>query len=435
MLLLWLLTALGSAKLRLAGDDLGASCSLRAECHADPSVQLLEHEQGTPLVMQGSSASGVVHARLAGVPRACTHIAQPCASDNDTSWPPLVWCLYAPAGDPSVPDATPQPLITGPVTISSSSVVESSTGLVLGAKLVAACPVPSAGNLSWSALAARFPNHLSDELGTSIRLKLSLVHWAPTAKGESLESDGTPIPFRGLVGGDDAIHFIAPPPPPPPLPPSPRPPPPPTCATFNAVDAVCELGSPAEQLALIRALLGKGPDSDISYCTSIYGGRCATNSQGVRGFYAEYNGHCGGHHKDPIHLLPGGAAGFFSSQTSSSIEMSYVLQGSDENSRCTSGSWVPLNGPGYNGGYVYDGGATCPSAFSCIQGSSANSQDAPISASYSNAAWNFRTTLLTWSGSSSDKDFCGSCSCSASIPTTRPALWFTKLEYTVGNGC
>ena len=72
----------------------------------------------------------------------------------------------------------------------------------------------------------------------------------------------------------------------------------------------------------------------------------------------------------------------------------------------------------------------------CIQGSPINGGDAPSYATYTNAALDTTTTLLTWSGSDyghgepSTCDLCGgACACSSEIPTTLVSLWFTTLTY------
>ena len=107
------------------------------------------------------------------------------------------------------------------------------------------------------------------------------------------------------------------------------------------------------------------------------------------------------------------------------ISMDWILQGSDEDYRCTNGNWVPLNGPGYNGGYT-GYAISSPSGISLIQGTCENGRDAPVSANYNSTV--STTTYFGWSGSA-----CGgftttaNCARSINIPTNKTALWFTKL--------
>lgn len=93
----------------------------------------------------------------------------------------------------------------------------------------------------------------------------------------------------------------------------------------------------------------------------------------------------------------------------SSVRLSYRMQGDEGGSRCSSANWVPLSGPGYNGGlssYL----VSCLSGFSCIQGTPQNSRDAPISVSnYSLDNINPATTLLAWSGSNNDQATASGC--------------------------
>lgn len=104
--------------------------------------------------------------------------------------------------------------------------------------------------------------------------------------------------------------------------------------------------------------------------------------------------------------------------------MTWELQGGDDGYRCSSGNWIPLNGPGYNGGCsCYQ--APCLNGYNCIQGLCQDGRDAPIGATYQNK--NLSTTdILTWSGSSTGIE-AGSCARSSNIPTSSVALWFTKL--------
>jgi hypothetical protein len=143
------------------------------------------------------------------------------------------------------------------------------------------------------------------------------------------------------------------------------------------------------------------------------------------GFYQAYfysstvaNSSCHGIH---IHLNPKKDYDY------KEIQMNWILQGSDEDYRCSSGNWVPLNGPGYNGGSIgYQ--ASCPPGINCIQGTCQDGRDAPVSASYTNSTIG-TSTYFTWSGSA-----CGgftttaNCSRSPEIPTNKVAVWFTNLK-------
>ena len=110
----------------------------------------------------------------------------------------------------------------------------------------------------------------------------------------------------------------------------------------------------------------------------------------------------------------------------SQVRTSYRMQGTDENYRCNHSNWVPLNGPGYDGGYNgYQ--SACPNGKTCIQGRCTYLRDAPISASYSNDNINSETTYLTWSGSGVGTQTSTGCARDNQIPFNRPVTWFTRL--------
>ena len=81
---------------------------------------------------------------------------------------------------------------------------------------------------------------------------------------------------------------------------------------------------------------------------------------------------------------------------------------SDDGYRCSTGNWVPLNGPGADGGWMDERySAPCPSDIHCIQGWTgrhgrevANNNDAAVAVKYINDGYDVLTTALTWSGSS-----------------------------------
>ncbi|MDE0883010.1 MAG: hypothetical protein OSB21_10480, partial [Myxococcota bacterium] len=97
-----------------------------------------------------------------------------------------------------------------------------------------------------------------------------------------------------------------------------------------------------------------------------------------------------------------------------------------EGYRCNSGNWVPLNGPGYAGGYAgYF--SSCPPGITCIQGSCTASRDLPISATFSSDQIDSTTTYLTWSGSGAGSSVVGNCSRDALIPINLPVTWFQRV--------
>ena len=108
------------------------------------------------------------------------------------------------------------------------------------------------------------------------------------------------------------------------------------------------------------------------------------------------------------------------------MRVSWRLQGSDEDYRCSHTNWVPLNGPGYNGGLgsYY---AACPSGYSCVQGSPQNYRDAPVAASWSSDSFDTASQLLLWSGSNTGA-ISRNCSRDPLIPSTEPALFITDLR-------
>ena len=142
-----------------------------------------------------------------------------------------------------------------------------------------------------------------------------------------------------------------------------------------------------------------------------------TSDNGTAGLLIEYvdNDHEAGIFLDPI-----GQSGLRYTE----VDLSYQLQGSDDDYRCGSGNWIPLSGPNYNGGY---GGylVSCPDGYSCTQGTPTGSRDEPIAASYSTRALGW-TELLTWSGSATGTNS-RNCARDAQIPSDKPALYFSKL--------
>ncbi len=109
----------------------------------------------------------------------------------------------------------------------------------------------------------------------------------------------------------------------------------------------------------------------------------------------------------------------------SRVRLSYRMQGNDEGYRCNSANWIPLHGPGYEGGhagYLSD----CPAGYSCIQGTPTLDRDAPISATYSSEAVP-ANALLTFSGSGTGSAQTGNCARDPVIPVANPCTYFTRL--------
>jgi hypothetical protein len=140
---------------------------------------------------------------------------------------------------------------------------------------------------------------------------------------------------------------------------------------------------------------------------------------GEVGFYLDNYDYYAANHTQGFHFRPQG-------MSYTRVRLSYRMQGTQQtHNRCANGNWVPLNGPGYNGGYSgYL--SPCLSGFTCIQGTPTDGRDAPIAATYSNDSINSSNTLLTWSGST-DEPLSNGCSRDANIPTSHPTTWFTRF--------
>ena len=105
----------------------------------------------------------------------------------------------------------------------------------------------------------------------------------------------------------------------------------------------------------------------------------------------------------------------------SQVRVDYRMQGSADSNRCGSSNWVPLCGPGYDGGSsAY--APTCMAGYNCIAGTPTSSRDAPIHVGYTNDALNPSTDLLTWSHSDYHYISTG-CTRDAEIPSTEPATF------------
>ena len=150
---------------------------------------------------------------------------------------------------------------------------------------------------------------------------------------------------------------------------------------------------------------------------SIVSSKYAKNKKGEEGIVIDY---AYGSHQIPIHL------NINKTFILNNVKIAWKLQGTEDNYRCNSGNWVPLNGPGYNGnssGYK----ASCKTGYNCIQGSTNNGNDKAISANYFNKSIG-QKQLLTWSGSNTSYDRVSTnCSRDYDIPSGKAALWIPKL--------
>ncbi len=108
-----------------------------------------------------------------------------------------------------------------------------------------------------------------------------------------------------------------------------------------------------------------------------------------------------------------------------SIRLSYRMQGDEEDYRCGSTNWVPLSGPGYEGGYAqYE--MPCLDGYFCIQGSPTFSRDEPIQASFNTDS--FRPNyMLAFSGSGDGSESTANCGLDPEIPSTLNSTFITKL--------
>ena len=138
---------------------------------------------------------------------------------------------------------------------------------------------------------------------------------------------------------------------------------------------------------------------------------------GLDGIYITIDG--SSTHSHGIHL-------FFQDVPYTHVKANYYMQGSNDNNRCATGNWIPLSGPGYNGGFTAGYLASCVSEYSCIQGSSTSGRDAPIAVTYENSSFDSSSQLLTWSFSDYGATATG-CARSSEIPTDQPSTFFNQL--------
>lgn len=109
----------------------------------------------------------------------------------------------------------------------------------------------------------------------------------------------------------------------------------------------------------------------------------------------------------------------------SQVRIDYRMQGSADSNRCNSSNWVPLCGPGYNGGSPYYA-PTCTAGYSCISGTPTNGRDAPIHVLYTDDSIDPSSELLTWSHS--DYNFVSTgCTRDGEIPSEEPATFLYRF--------
>ncbi len=158
--------------------------------------------------------------------------------------------------------------------------------------------------------------------------------------------------------------------------------------------------------------------------TVIIDSTAATNLSSVRGILLDIKSTGSGSHTDGFHFKP-------VNLRYTQVRLFYRLQAADylvggTINVCDHANWLPLNGPGWNGGntsYL----SPCPDGFSCIQGSATSGRDAPISATYNTDGLTSANTLLSWSGSNSGSSHSLNCAHDPEIPHDIPAAFFTKL--------
>ena len=112
-------------------------------------------------------------------------------------------------------------------------------------------------------------------------------------------------------------------------------------------------------------------------------------------------------------------------QVFDTVKMKYRMQGASSSNTCDNDSWIPLNGPGFNGGHNGHT-VTCPNNMTCVQGTPEELRDSSISVTY-NTTELTSSQLLTFSGSGGGTDTVSTCSRDSLIPSTNPGTFFTEL--------
>jgi len=143
------------------------------------------------------------------------------------------------------------------------------------------------------------------------------------------------------------------------------------------------------------------------------------NKNGKEGLLIEYSYQS--NHMTPLYL------NINKTFNNNKIRMNWKMQGSESGDKCTnSNSWVPMNGPGFEGG-TNSYQVPCKSGYSCIQGTTENYRDKPIEAKYFNK--NLKNNqILAWSGSNiTNSSISKDCTRDLNIPSGKSALWFEDL--------
>ena len=177
-LLLRVLIAAGGSQLRLNGDDpkvMMGECTVATTCAGGPAV----------LYMTTNLSHGLRHARLAGVPASCasaSDIATPCAAMGEPEYPPLWWCDYFLASEGALfssigpHKANIHWINNAPGPVSMYATVD--------------CPDPGLAIINEAAKISGV------EPGQQLNTQLVIRHHL------------TPLPFRGLEGGDVANFSV-----------------------------------------------------------------------------------------------------------------------------------------------------------------------------------------------------------------------------------
>ena len=202
--------------------------------------------------------------------------------------------------------------------------------------------------------------------------------------------------------------------------------------SINEVLVHCELGNDGlGYLDVVKTFHLPGIDLDtyknyffISNDASAIRVTVQTNSEGTKGIVVQNAGGSSLTFKEGFHIVQ-------TTQKFSNVKLEYRMQGATTSAypRCGNSGWVPLNGPGYNGGnstYL----SPCPVGKTCIQGNATASQDAPISATFE--ANNITdTNLLTFSGTGGyamTGSVVESCMRDNLIPINESATFITNLQ-------
>lgn len=426
--MLWFLAALATDPLIRFGDAPNAA-TLTATCsHKKPGVTAVQFldvagDVQTEALFSAFDAQQPLTAKvhLLNVPPTCTasSITEPCAAFGVEYRPPLFYCVWSsPSGQGSYHG-----------TAVSAQVAElvASDGTLVGMSVFLSCSLPPLERfIAISGFDESWP------IGNPLTLSLEVRHYAPVRATDDFLRKSMLVPYSGVFGGD-TLYIYAPSPPPPlppppltPPPPSPAPPSfpppnaPPPCQTFDAVAAVCNAPEAAIRSAIVNSIFNPSPlpaGMSSTHTATFSDVTCQDGSA----FYMKYE-HSANQMANII-MHPTGAT------VPGPVEVAYIMQGSDHASRCTSGTWVPLNGPGFDAGTEYHQDPCAGSSFTCIRGSTESGRDAPIEASWSSASVDFSSQALVWQGWVWGGVDTQPCTQSSLIPVQKSAIRFTKLKY------